>query len=213
MLAANVAQLRTELDAFARTRLTAADFHPVLEVEAELDLEDITPGLFQVLQLLEPHGAGNHEPAFSARGVQLIAPPKILKEKHIKLKLKAGEYGTQLQLADRRAEAESKEELSSVAVLTTHRCNTDGATIRREEKGEAAASRLRTENRELRTGPRTVFDALGWHMTERLQQSPLLAGDTIDIAFTIGVNDHPDYGGMELSLRDYSVPSPSPSDF
>ena len=91
MPSANVPQLRAELDAFARTRLTLADFDPVLDVEAELDLDEITPGLFQVLQLLEPYGAGNHEPAFAARGVRLIAPPKILKDKHIKLKLKAGE--------------------------------------------------------------------------------------------------------------------------
>ena len=40
-------------------------------------------------------------------------------------------------------------------------------------------------------------------MAERLQQSPLLAGDAIDIAFTIGHNDHPDFGGLELSLRDF----------
>ena len=63
----------------------------MLDVEAELDLDEITPELFQVLRLLEPYGTGNHEPAFSARGVRLIAPPKILKDKHIKLKLKAGE--------------------------------------------------------------------------------------------------------------------------
>jgi len=50
---------------------------------------------------------------------------------------------------------------------------------------------------------RTVLDALGWNMAERLQQSPLLAGDAIDIAFTISHNDHPDFGGLELTLRDF----------
>jgi hypothetical protein len=40
-------------------------------------------------------------------------------------------------------------------------------------------------------------------MAERLQQTPLLAGDSIDIAFSIGQNDHPEYGGLELSLRDF----------
>ena len=40
-------------------------------------------------------------------------------------------------------------------------------------------------------------------MAERLEQSPLLAGDAIDIAFSIGHNDHPDFGGLELSLRDF----------
>ncbi|MGA2020009.1 MAG: single-stranded-DNA-specific exonuclease RecJ [Candidatus Sulfotelmatobacter sp.] len=160
MPSANVPQLRTELDAFARTRLTTADFDPVLEVQAELHLNEVTPALFQLLTLLEPYGTGNHEPAFTARNVRLIAPPKILKDKHIKLKLKAN-AGNQGQ---------------------------------------------GTENRQLRS----VFDALGWNMADRLQQSPLLAGDAIDIAFTVGHNDHPDFGGLELSLRDFKAPVAEP---
>ena len=219
MPAANVPQLRAELDAFARTRLTSADFDPVLEVEAELDLDEITPALFRVLQLLEPHGAGNHEPAFSARAVRLIAPPKILKDKHIKLKLKAGEeirghqFSPDLAKEESGKEESEKEELSAVAILTTPSCHPDGAAIRRNEKAEAKGFQLRTENRELRTAAKLspVFDALGWHMAERLQQSPLLAGDTIDIAFTIGHNDHPDFGGLELTLRDIRVKEPSTS--
>jgi single-stranded-DNA-specific exonuclease len=217
MPSANVPQLRTELDAFARTRLTPADLDPVLDVESELDLDEITPALFRMLRLLEPYGAGNHEPAFAARGVRLIAPPKILKDKHIKLKLKAGEdighqFAPDLAKEDLAEEEPDKEELSAVAVLATPSCHPDGATISRAEKAEAKGFQLRTENRELRTGEklRTVFDALGWHMAERLQQSPLLAGDAIDIAFTIGHNDHPDFGGLELSLRDFRVPLAKP---
>ena len=186
MPSANVPQLRAELDAFARLRLTAADFDPVLVVEAELDLSEVTPALFQMLSLLEPYGTGNHEPAFTARNVQLLAPPKILKDKHIKLKLKAGERES------------APQELSAIAIVTTPRCHPDGAAIRRSEKAEAVQE-LRTENRQLRT----VFDALGWNMADRLQQSPLLAGDAVDIAFTIGHNDHPDFGGLELTLRDF----------
>jgi single-stranded-DNA-specific exonuclease len=205
MPSANVAQLRAELDAFARTRLTEADFDPVLDVEAELNLDEITPGLYQALQLLEPHGAGNHEPAFSAR-VRLIAPPKILKDKHIKLKLKAGEEirGHEFSPQDTSEQDPGREELSAVAILATPNCHPDSAAIRREEKA-AKAFQPRTENRELRTGVKTCFDALGWHMAERVQQSPLLAGDAIDIAFTIGHNDHPDFGGLELSLRDFRI--------
>ena len=52
-----------------------------------------------------------------------------------------------------------------------------------------------------------IFDALGWHMAERLQQTPLLTGDAMDVAFTVGHNDHPEYGGLELSLRDFKIPS------
>ena len=207
MPSANVAQLRNELDAFARTRLTEADFDPVLDVEAELDLDEVTPGLYQALQLLEPHGAGNHEPAFSARGVRLIAPPKILKDKHIKLKLKAAEEIARLDSSSENCDQQDSggEELSAVAILVTPRCHPDGAAINRAEKTQAKDLQLRTEKRELRSGAKTVFDALGWHMAERLQQSPLLAGDTIDVAFTIGHNDHPDFGGLELSLRDFKA--------
>ena len=188
MPAANVAQLRAELDAFARTRLTASDFDPVLNVEAELEMEEITPALYRVLRLLEPYGTGNHEPAFTARGVKLIAPPKILKDKHIKLKLKAGE----------RVE-DSEEELSPAVVLVTPSGKPDGAAIRRSEKGDWNSDRVKSGPRKLNP----VFDALGWHMAERLQRSSLLAGDAIDIAFTIGHNDHDEYGGLELSLRDF----------
>jgi hypothetical protein len=30
----------------------------------------------------------------------------------------------------------------------------------------------------------------------------LLAGDRLDIAYSLGMNDHPEFGGLELTLRD-----------
>jgi single-stranded-DNA-specific exonuclease len=191
----NVAELRTRLDRFARSRLTLTDFEPVLELDEELSLADVTPELYQALQMLEPYGMANPEPVFAARGAQLVAPPKILKEKHVKLKLRAGQL----------PRSEESPELSAAAILATPGCHPDGATIRRNERAaavaEVQAGLPRTENRhDFRS--RITFDALGWHMAERLQQSPLLAGDSVDIAFTIGQNDHPQYGGIELSLRD-----------
>ncbi len=204
MPSANIADLRAKLEAFARARLTPSDFDPSLDLDAALDLADVTPELFHALQLLEPYGMGNPEPIFAARGVQLTAPPRILKDKHIKLKLRAGAIGN-------NAASREVEELSAAAILTTARCHPDGAIIRRSERaaavdeGYASAVQLRTDNRELRT--KITFDALGWHMAERMHQTPLLAGDSIDIAFTIGNNDHPEYGGLELSLRDFKIPT------
>jgi single-stranded-DNA-specific exonuclease len=158
MPAANIEQLRARLDAFARTRLTMADFDPVLDVDAELRLEEVTPELYQALQLLEPYGVGNREPIFSAVDIRLCAPPRILKEKHIKLKLMS-------------------------APTTTEPSN--GGAWRRS----------------------ITYDAMGWRMAEVLEQSPLLAGDALDIAFTIGSNDHPEYGGLELTLQDLRSPN------
>jgi len=191
MPTANVEELRTRLDHFARARLTPADFEPVLDVDAELTLPDVTPDLFRALEMLEPYGMGNPEPVFSARGVQLVAPPRILKDKHIKLKLRAGQQPI----------VEDSSELSAAAILTTPRCHPDGAAIRRSERAAAVVEgQLGTPKSDFRS--RITFDALGWHMAERLQKTPLLAGDSIDVAFSIGQNDHPEYGGLELSLRD-----------
>lgn len=212
MRARNVPELRARLDAFARSRLTLADFEPTLQLDGELPLEDVTPEFFRALHSLEPYGVGNPEPVFAARAVQLTAPPRILKDKHVKLKLREGESRAV-------SSVEESEELSAAAILAMPRCHPDGAAIRRSER-EAAVSiqsangaSLRTDNREpridreLKTKLKITFDALGWHMAERLQKAPLLAGDTIDIAFTIGHNDHPEYGGLELSLRDFKTRS------
>jgi single-stranded-DNA-specific exonuclease len=198
MPAANIPELRTRLDQFARTKLTLADFEPVLDVDGELPLSDVTPELFHALALLEPYGMGNPEPVFATSGVRVVAPPRIIKDKHVKLKLRA---------AQKAVASDDEEELSPAAIMATPRCHPDSAPIRRSERHSAAAL-LTTENRELRTDfrSRITFDALGWHMAERAQKDQLLAGDSIDIAFTIGNNDHPEYGGLELTLRDFKTP-------
>ena len=197
---ARVPELRAHLDEYARVRLTAADFEPVLDVDGELDLQQVTPDLFQALEKLEPFGQGNPEPVFSACGVRMMAPPKILKDKHVKLKLAA---------ALAQEPMKESEELSEAAVLATPHRHPDGAEIRRDQ-------RPAYDDHPLKTGePKTdshwrrhiTFDALGWHMAERLQAAKLLAGDSLDIAFCIGHNDHPEYGGLELTLRDFRTRS------
>jgi single-stranded-DNA-specific exonuclease len=195
MPAANVPELRVRMDQFARARLKPSDFEPTLELDGELDLTEVTPELFQSLRMLEPYGMGNPEPVFAGRRVELTMPPRILKEKHIKLKLRA---------AQAQPKSTEEPELSAAAILATPRCHPDGAAIRRSER-TAAALEFRGNKSDFRS--RISFDALGWHMAERLQQSPLLAGDAIDIAFSIGHNDHPEYGGLELSLRDLKLPN------
>ena len=200
---ARVPELRAHLDEYARLRLTPADFEPVLDIDSELDLEQVTPDLFQALERLEPFGQGNPEPVFSARGVRMMAPPKILKDKHVKLKLAA---------ALAQAREKESEELSEVAVLATPRCRPDGSAIRREDVSAERENRSSTNSnhQSLPTNNwkrNITFDALGWHMAERLQAAKLLAGDTLDIAFCIGHNDHPEYGGLELSLRDFRTRS------
>jgi single-stranded-DNA-specific exonuclease len=197
---AQIAELRTRLDQLARAKLTPADLEPMLDLEGELNLSEVTPELFLALQLLEPYGIGNPEPVFAARGAQLAAPPRILKDKHIKLKLRAGRS---------LGESVQQGKLTATAILATPCCHPDSAAILRSERAAAVAEgqngSARTQNSELTMDLRSkiVFDALGWHMAERLEQPQLLAGDSLDVAFSIGCSDHPQYEGLELSLRDF----------
>ncbi|MBZ5704496.1 MAG: single-stranded-DNA-specific exonuclease RecJ [Acidobacteriia bacterium] len=189
--AARLPELCTSLDTYARARLTLADFEPSLRLDAELPLDQVTPELFQALRRLEPFGMSNPEPAFAAHNVRLMAPPRVMKDKHVKLKLAA-------------AISLSSGANPDAALATTPRCDPDSAALRRSDL------RAATENRE--PGPENsswrrniTFDALGWHMAERLAQSQLLPGDTLDIAYSLDHNDHPEYGGLELSLRDFKA--------
>lgn len=87
MAAANIPELRRRLDAFARTRLTKADFVPVLQYDGELSLDEVSPKLWEALIQLEPFGMGNPHPTFVTRRARLLQAPKVMKEKHLKFKL------------------------------------------------------------------------------------------------------------------------------
>jgi single-stranded-DNA-specific exonuclease len=172
---ARIAELRNRLDQYARARLTLADFEPALDIDAELPLDEVTPELFEVLRQLEPFGVGNPEPVFVASDVSLVAPPRVLKEKHVKLKLTCNGEG----------------ELSPEAIAMTPRCHPDSAAISRRGSWRSAI----------------VHTACGWHMAQRVQEAKLLPGDGMEIAFTVDYNDHPEFGGLELSLRDFKIKS------
>jgi single-stranded-DNA-specific exonuclease len=191
---ANVPELRARLDDYARASLTLADFEPALSFDAELALDQVSPEFFNLLQRLEPFGVGNPQPVFAARSIRLMASPRIMKDKHVKLKLGPA-IGSLLRVPNLEG--------PDLAILTTPRCDPDSAALRRSEVREATDNRQETDNRWRKA---IAFDALGWHMAERCQQAGLLPGDALDIAFTVDNNDHPAYGGLELSLRDFMRP-------
>jgi single-stranded-DNA-specific exonuclease len=149
-----VAELRSRLDAYARQRLTPADFVPVMEYDSEVSLDEIKQDFWLALQKLEPFGSGNPTPVFVARNAKLVQPARVLKEKHLKLRAIPSDpnaYGGRFQRA---------------------------------------------------------HDVLGWRMAERVASDPLLAGDVLDLAFTVDYNEHPDFGGVQLSLVDFARVAP-----
>ena len=161
--------------AYARERLTPADFERVLHYDGELPLHEITPAFYDCVQQLDPFGMSNPEPVFAAHAARVAFAPKILKEKHVKMRL--------LQLS----------------------CSTfEGSECHHPVGGDGPEN----AKRETRNVKSAAFEALGWRMAERVQQASILAGDLVDVLFTLEVNDHPDYGGLELRLEDVVKSAP-----
>jgi single-stranded-DNA-specific exonuclease len=87
MPAERVPELRELLNRYACACLRREDLEPVLEYDLELSLDEITPALWQGLCRMQPFGIGNPQPVFVTRRARLLAPAKLLKEKHLKLKM------------------------------------------------------------------------------------------------------------------------------
>jgi len=88
MEAGRVEEFRARLRAYAGERLTPADFERELAIDAEIALEEINDASVADILRLAPFGFGNAAPTFALRGVEIAAPPEIIKEKHVFLRLK-----------------------------------------------------------------------------------------------------------------------------
>lgn len=85
---AQVPELKYRLNRFAQTKLTPEDLVPEIAIDSELPLAQVTPALLTELSRMEPFGQGNPEPVFAALNVNLLLPPRTIKDKHIKLRVR-----------------------------------------------------------------------------------------------------------------------------
>jgi single-stranded-DNA-specific exonuclease len=189
---ANVEKLRQHLDGYARERLTLTDFEPQIEFDRELPLSEVTPELHQTLLLLEPFGMDNREPIFAARTVRLMAPPQGVKDKHVRLRLAAARNGVVTGLCPVPAPQDF-----------TPRCHPDASAIPKRNGVAPDQSRVATQSPPQSSWRDNIaFKAMGWGLKESCDRLQLLTGDRLDIAYSLGMNDHPEFGGLELALRD-----------
>jgi single-stranded-DNA-specific exonuclease len=91
-----VEDLRRRMEQHAALNLTDECLQGTLDCHANLPLDRITPALFSWLRQLEPVGMGNEQPVFIARNVRVSGPPRILKERHVRLQLASGPRGAAL---------------------------------------------------------------------------------------------------------------------
>ena len=134
-----IAELETCFEQYAREVLRPVDLEPTLRVDAEVSGHDIDWTLYEALQTLAPFGCGNPTPVLATRELRLVFGPRILQEKHLKLRVARG--------------------------------------------------------------PRS-FDAIGWGMAERA--AALVAGQTLDLAFTLDQNVFQDVTTLQLVVSEIS---------
>lgn len=78
----------------ARAQLSPADLVPELRADAEVSLPDVNDNLETLLQHVEPCGVGNPSPVLVARGVRVVAAPRVVGKDGLRLMLE--QQGTRL---------------------------------------------------------------------------------------------------------------------
>ncbi len=135
--AERIADLEARFEQYAREFLKPKDLEPTLRVDAEVSGHEIDWTLYEALQTLAPFGCANPTPVLATRDLRLVLGPRILQEKHLKLRVARG--------------------------------------------------------------PKS-FDAIGWGMAER--GATLVAGQTLDLAFTLDQNVYQDTTTLQLVLSE-----------
>ncbi|HEY0657377.1 MAG TPA: single-stranded-DNA-specific exonuclease RecJ [Pyrinomonadaceae bacterium] len=84
----NIEKLREMVNRHAIANLRDEDLIPELKIDAVVSSRSLGLPLIEDLKRLEPFGMGNRKPTFVTRDLFLQDNPFVMKEKHLKLKLK-----------------------------------------------------------------------------------------------------------------------------
>jgi single-stranded-DNA-specific exonuclease len=96
-MAAGLALGEKNLDLFAEAFRKAAGevlsgeaLQPCVRLDHELPFTEIDMDFLRWHEMLQPFGNGNRQPLFLAREVEPVAPPRVVNEKHLILRLRQG---------------------------------------------------------------------------------------------------------------------------
>ena len=88
----NIAVFKRELEGLAREKLRDEALVPSIDVDAELSLEKVDMEMIHEIGVLSPFGAGNPEPSFLVRSVDVLES-RVVGERHLKLKVRQAGNG------------------------------------------------------------------------------------------------------------------------
>ncbi len=86
-------QLEPFAEAFNRVAAAALghrDLRPSLRIDGVVSLDEVDAAFFAAQESMRPFGMGNPTPVWAALGVRVVGPPRILKDKHLKLVVSSG---------------------------------------------------------------------------------------------------------------------------
>jgi single-stranded-DNA-specific exonuclease len=84
-------EFRERLNAYAAARLTPEDFRDTIALDGELDFREVDDTSVAEVLSMAPFGHGNPAPLFAARDVEVASQPVVLKERHLRLRLRQNE--------------------------------------------------------------------------------------------------------------------------
>ena len=84
----NVEAFALKFEEVVTGRITPDQLIPELEIDAEIELDDITPKFYSIIMQMAPFGPENMKPVFVTRGVTDNGWSKIVKEDHVKFSVK-----------------------------------------------------------------------------------------------------------------------------
>ena len=85
-----ISELRARVNAYADRTLQPDDLRPRLSIDGPLTFKAISEQVASDLSALGPFGIGNPRPVFSARSVEIVDGPRLLKERHLKMSFRQG---------------------------------------------------------------------------------------------------------------------------
>jgi single-stranded-DNA-specific exonuclease len=80
--------LKKEINKYADSRITAEDLRKKIRIDARLDFDEIGAAFLDYFALISPYGVGNPRPIFMTEDVEVAAPVKKIKDRHLKLLIK-----------------------------------------------------------------------------------------------------------------------------